>query len=50
MKEFEILVLKEMLAKLKLEQARQQFCNDYVFGFDDVLRIIHSRIDRLKSN
>lgn len=50
MKEFEILVLKHLLAKLELECARQQFGNDYVFGFDDVIRIIHTQIDKLSKD
>jgi len=50
MKEFEVLVLKHLLAKLKLECARQQFGNDYVFGFDDVIRIIHTQIDKLSKD
>lgn len=36
MKEFEKLVLKQLLAKLELERARKEFGNDYVFGYDDV--------------
>jgi len=47
MKEFEILVLKELLAKIKLERAKMEFGNDYVFGSDDVLRIIYQKINNL---
>lgn len=48
MKEIELLVLEKMLAKLKLERAKMQFGNKYVFGFDDVLIIMLASIEELK--
>lgn len=50
MREHELLVLKHLLAELKLRCSRQQFGNDYVFGFDDVLRILHGQIDKLSKD
>lgn len=47
LKSFEKCVLEELLAKLRLEKAKQEFGNDYVFGFDDVERILTNQIEIL---
>lgn len=45
-KELEILIYKELLAKLNLKKAQQEFGNEYVFGYDDVVRIINYEIEK----
>jgi len=47
MKELEKLILLELLAKLRVQKAKQEFSNTYVFGFDDVERIIQYEISTL---
>ena len=44
MKEIEKLVLQKILIILKLQKVKQEFGNNYVFGFDDVDRIIRNEI------
>lgn len=44
MKEIENTILQYILFRLRLEKQRQEFGNKYVFGFDDVERIILSLI------
>lgn len=47
LKTFEKRILLDMLSKLLLEQARQELGNEYLFGFDDVIRIMKNRIDNI---
>ena len=44
MKEIEITILAHLLYELRLARQRQEFGNKYIFGFDDVERIILSLI------
>jgi len=46
LKSFQTLVIKELLAKIQLTKAKQEFGNDYVFGYDDCLRIILEEINK----
>lgn len=48
MEEIEKLVLQKLFAELRLEKAKVEFGNDYVFGFDDVQRIISNEIIKLQ--
>mgnify|MGYP001581754109 CR=1 FL=1 len=41
--------LEKMLATLQLAKATQQYNNTYVFGFDDVVRIMRKEIDSLNN-
>lgn len=44
MQKIENTILQYILFRLRLEKQRQEFGNKYVFGFDDVERIILSLI------
>lgn len=44
MKEIEKLVLQKILITLKLQKALMEYGNKYVFGFDDVDRIMRKEI------
>jgi len=46
LKSFQTIVLKELLAKIELTKAKQEFGNDYVFGYDDCLRVILKEINK----
>lgn len=47
MKEIEGLVLLKIMLTLRLQKAKMEFGNDYVFGFDDVLRVIEEEVNKL---
>lgn len=47
MKEFEKRVLEELLAYMNLAKCRMEYGNQYVFGYDDVSRIIINKIKNL---
>ena len=49
MKEILNLELQNLLLQLKLEKALMEYSNDYVFGWDDVQRVILSAIEKTQS-
>lgn len=48
MKEIELLVLQKLLMTLRLQKAKAEFGNKYVFGFDDVLIVLGREISELQ--
>jgi len=45
MQEIEKRTLELMLAELRLQKAKREYGNDYIFGFDDVERIFEEIIN-----
>lgn len=48
MKDIELQTLEILLHELLLEKAKMEYNNSYVFGSDNVFRILISKIDKIK--
>jgi len=48
MQEYEKLLITELIAKINLDKYRKQFGNTYVYGADDVLRLLCNEQNKLE--